>query len=160
MLALAEREGIDLASSYAYSDSATDEPMLAVVGHPVAVNPDRELLRIAREREWEVRYFVRPGAAARPAAQPAGSPDRRGGRRAGGGDRRRRHVVDAAPHAAPHPPRRRRAAAVQAARTFLAATVPRAMSTMRRSSFFMDRQPTRPGRPSASPLGWRRNTQR
>ncbi len=60
MREVAEREGIDLAASYAYSDSATDEPMLAAVGHPVAVNPDRELLRIAREREWEVRYFVRP----------------------------------------------------------------------------------------------------
>lgn len=57
---LAERAGIDLAASYAYSDSATDLPMLEVVGHPVAVNPDRELLKIAREREWAVRHFVRP----------------------------------------------------------------------------------------------------
>jgi HAD superfamily hydrolase (TIGR01490 family) len=53
-------EGLDLASSYAYSDSITDLPMLELVGHPVAVNPDRELARIAREREWEVRYFQRP----------------------------------------------------------------------------------------------------
>jgi len=57
---LAAAEGIDLAASYAYSDSATDLPMLEVVGHPVVVNPDRELLRVAREREWEVRRFVRP----------------------------------------------------------------------------------------------------
>jgi hypothetical protein len=43
-------EGIDLAGSYAYSDSYTDVPMLEVVGHPVAVNPDRVLARLARER--------------------------------------------------------------------------------------------------------------
>jgi hypothetical protein len=60
MEGLAKSEGIDLEASYAYSDSATDIPMLACVGHPVAVNPDRELLRVAREREWEVRRFVRP----------------------------------------------------------------------------------------------------
>jgi len=42
---LAEHEGVDLASSYAYSDSTSDLPMLRVVGHPVAVNPDRELAR-------------------------------------------------------------------------------------------------------------------
>ncbi|HEX5613886.1 MAG TPA: HAD-IB family hydrolase [Acidimicrobiia bacterium] len=57
---LAVREGLDLAGSYAYSDSVTDLPMLEMVGHPVAVNPDRELARIAREREWEVRVFQRP----------------------------------------------------------------------------------------------------
>ena len=48
---------IDLAASYAYSDSATDLPMLEIVGHPVVVNPDRELARVARERDWEVRLF-------------------------------------------------------------------------------------------------------
>jgi HAD superfamily hydrolase (TIGR01490 family) len=48
---------IDLSASYAYSDSATDLPMLETVGHPVAVNPDRELARIARDRGWEVRLF-------------------------------------------------------------------------------------------------------
>ncbi len=57
---MAVSEGIDLAGSYAYSDSITDLPMLELVGNPVAVNPDRELARIAREREWEVRYFQRP----------------------------------------------------------------------------------------------------
>jgi HAD superfamily hydrolase (TIGR01490 family) len=57
---LAMRESIDLRSSYAYSDSATDLPMLEAVGHPVAVNPDRELARIAREREWELRFFQHP----------------------------------------------------------------------------------------------------
>jgi HAD superfamily hydrolase (TIGR01490 family) len=60
MREIAAAEGIDLAASYAYSDSYTDAPMLEVVGHPVAVNPDRVLLRLARERDWEVRTFVRP----------------------------------------------------------------------------------------------------
>jgi HAD superfamily hydrolase (TIGR01490 family) len=54
---LAERDGIDLAASYAYSDSATDAPMLAAVGHAIAVNPDRELLRLARTAGWEVVRF-------------------------------------------------------------------------------------------------------
>jgi len=57
---LAEGEGIDLALSTAYSDSATDVPMLEAVGHAVAVNPDRALARIARERGWEVREFTNP----------------------------------------------------------------------------------------------------
>jgi HAD superfamily hydrolase (TIGR01490 family) len=55
---VANRHGIDMAASYAYSDSATDLPMLEAVGHPVVVNPDRELARVARQREWEVRRFV------------------------------------------------------------------------------------------------------
>src|SRR3954453_18182498 len=53
-------ESLDLAPSYPSSDSITDLPMLELVGHPVAVNPDRELARVAREREWEIRYFQRP----------------------------------------------------------------------------------------------------
>ena len=46
-------EGIDLSASYAYTDSYTDVPMLEAVGHPVAVNPDRVLARLARDRGWE-----------------------------------------------------------------------------------------------------------
>jgi hypothetical protein len=38
----------------------SDLPMLAAVGHPVAVNPDRALLRVARTEDWEVRRFVKP----------------------------------------------------------------------------------------------------
>jgi HAD superfamily hydrolase (TIGR01490 family) len=57
---VAEEQGIDLAASYAYSDSATDLPMLEAVGHPVAVNPDRDLRREAEKRGWQVRYFRRP----------------------------------------------------------------------------------------------------
>jgi HAD superfamily hydrolase (TIGR01490 family) len=57
---LAEREGYDLARSYAYSDSATDQPMLEVVGHPYAVNPDKALRRTAADRGWPVLDFHRP----------------------------------------------------------------------------------------------------
>ena len=60
MRELAERTGLDLAASSAYSDSATDLPMLEAVGRPVAVNPDRALAKVARERGWEVRNFTKP----------------------------------------------------------------------------------------------------
>ena len=58
LTAIAARDGIDLSGSYAYSDSATDVPMLGAVGNAVAVNPDRELTRIARSSGWEVVYFT------------------------------------------------------------------------------------------------------
>lgn len=58
---LAEQEGLDLAACYAYSDSESDLPMLRLVGHPVAVNPDPELARIARGQGWEVLRFDRLG---------------------------------------------------------------------------------------------------
>jgi HAD superfamily hydrolase (TIGR01490 family) len=54
---LAQRTGLDLASSYAYSDSESDLPMLRAVGHPVAVNPDSALARVAAEEGWEVLRF-------------------------------------------------------------------------------------------------------
>lgn len=57
MADVAQREGIDLGASYAYSDSYTDLPMLEAVGHPVAVNPDRVLARVAREHGWEILEF-------------------------------------------------------------------------------------------------------
>jgi HAD superfamily hydrolase (TIGR01490 family) len=60
MKELALAEGIDLEESSAYSDSYTDLPMLEAVGHPVAVNPDRVLAKVAREREWEVMQFTKP----------------------------------------------------------------------------------------------------
>ena len=56
---LAEREGIDLAASWAYSDSESDLPMLRSVGHPVAVHPDKTLARVAREEGWEILRFDR-----------------------------------------------------------------------------------------------------
>jgi len=58
---LAAREQIDLNASYAYSDSESDLPMLRTVGHPVAVNPDPRLARVARQEGWEVLRFDRLG---------------------------------------------------------------------------------------------------
>ncbi|MET9643832.1 HAD family hydrolase [Streptomyces syringium] len=57
---LAESEGYDLARCYAYSDSATDIPMLESIGHPHAVNPDRALRREAIARDWPILTFTRP----------------------------------------------------------------------------------------------------
>jgi HAD superfamily hydrolase (TIGR01490 family) len=56
---LARREAIDLAASWAYSDSESDLPLLRLVGHPVAVNPDRTLAKVARREGWEVLRFER-----------------------------------------------------------------------------------------------------
>jgi HAD superfamily hydrolase (TIGR01490 family) len=55
----AQQEGFSLADSFAYSDSITDLPMLEAVGHPVVVNPDRELRALADERDWQVLGFER-----------------------------------------------------------------------------------------------------
>jgi HAD superfamily hydrolase (TIGR01490 family) len=60
MRELAAERGIDLGRSFAYTDSYTDLPMLEAVGVPVAVNPDRVLLRLARERGFAVLQFSRP----------------------------------------------------------------------------------------------------
>ena len=62
MRSLADERGYDLSASYAYSDSHTDAPMLEVVGHPVAVNPDTELRKLAGERGWPIRDFAKPVA--------------------------------------------------------------------------------------------------
>lgn len=61
MRELAAREGIDLAASYAYSDSESDLPMLRAVGHAVVVNPDAQLTRIARSEGWEIVRLDRLG---------------------------------------------------------------------------------------------------
>ena len=57
---LAKERDYDLSSSYAYSDSISDIPLLEAVGHPTAVNPDRGLRRIATERGWPVLEFRHP----------------------------------------------------------------------------------------------------
>jgi HAD superfamily hydrolase (TIGR01490 family) len=54
---LAQRENLDLSRSSAYSDSANDLPMLRLVGHPHAVNPDAGLRTVAREEGWPVHDF-------------------------------------------------------------------------------------------------------
>src|SRR5689334_12297039 len=61
MRELAERAGIDLGASYAYSDSESDLPMLRAVGNPVVVNPDSELRRIALAQGWEILHLDRLG---------------------------------------------------------------------------------------------------
>jgi HAD superfamily hydrolase (TIGR01490 family) len=68
MQQLAEERGIDLAESWAYSDSASDLPMLRAVGHPVAVNPDAELAKVAREEGWDVMTFETLGRRLKVAA--------------------------------------------------------------------------------------------
>jgi HAD superfamily hydrolase (TIGR01490 family) len=60
MQQLAVERGYDLSDSFAYSDSETDAPMLEVVGHPFAVNPDKNLRRIAEENGWPVLTFTSP----------------------------------------------------------------------------------------------------
>jgi len=67
---LARTEGLDLELCSAYSDSINDTPMLSIVGHSVAVNPDPQLRREARRRGWEIRDF-RTGRKAARVAVPA-----------------------------------------------------------------------------------------
>ncbi|HXR31127.1 MAG TPA: HAD-IB family hydrolase [Solirubrobacterales bacterium] len=61
MQEFAADHGIDLASSYAYSDSISDLPMLRAVGNPVVVNPDPPLAEIARDEGWQTLRFERLG---------------------------------------------------------------------------------------------------
>jgi HAD superfamily hydrolase (TIGR01490 family) len=86
---LAKERDYDLESSYAYSDSVSDVPLLEVVGHPTVVNPDRGLRRVAADRGWQVLEFRhpvplsrrlrdRPAARSRPRSShsASGSPSR------------------------------------------------------------------------------------
>jgi HAD superfamily hydrolase (TIGR01490 family) len=50
----AERENLSLSDSYAYSDSISDLPMLSIVGHPAAVNPDFRLKQTALQHDWAI----------------------------------------------------------------------------------------------------------
>jgi HAD superfamily hydrolase (TIGR01490 family) len=70
---LAAREGYSLEHCYAYSDSITDLPMLEVVGHPSAVNPDRGLRKEAAARGWPVLSFSRPVALRDRIPSPSGA---------------------------------------------------------------------------------------
>lgn len=70
---LVDEQDIDLAKSWFYTDSVTDLPLLELVGHPVVVNPDPRLYRIAVRRHWPVRFFTpppRPPRALAPAVDP------------------------------------------------------------------------------------------
>ncbi|MET9957257.1 HAD-IB family hydrolase [Streptomyces sp. NPDC006339] len=68
--ALAAAEGLDLARCAAYSDSHNDIPMLSLVGHPYAINPDTKLRRYAKERDWRLRDY-RTGRKAAKVGIPA-----------------------------------------------------------------------------------------
>ena len=98
---LAAAEGIELATSYAYSDSESDLPMLRAVGNPVAVNPDTALARVARDAGWETLRFDtlhrRLKIAAAIVAAAAGG--------AGGSALRRSGSAPAAPSTRRPPPR-------------------------------------------------------
>ena len=134
---VAERDGLDLDHCWAYSDSATDVPMLAAVGHPVAVNPDRELARAAKDRGWMVERFTLevplrervPMPAPKQAAAFGGGAAALGAAAFGAWWLWHRAGVSQ-----PVP------SLDQRARTFLAATVARAANTTSSSSFFMKRQ--------------------
>jgi HAD superfamily hydrolase (TIGR01490 family) len=71
---LAAKRGWDLEECFAYSDSVTDVPMLSAVGHPVAVNPDKALKKLAAESDWPVRVFAKPVRASRRVPTPPGPP--------------------------------------------------------------------------------------
>lgn len=144
--AVAAAQGIDLAASYAYSDSATDLPMLEAVGHPVAVNPDRELARVARARGWEIRQFSRPVRLRD--RLPAPPPARLAAAGAGLAAAavagawwwwRGRDETGPGAGTTPAPGPGRGVDLVQAARTFLAATTPRATRSASTKSFFTAR---------------------
>jgi HAD superfamily hydrolase (TIGR01490 family) len=134
ILEAAARDGLDLAASWAYSDSATDVPMLSAVGHPVAVNPDRELAKVAKEREWPVERWTLevplrdrvPVPAPKQAAVGGGAAVLGAAALAGWWWWRRNGPATATP-----------AGRVQASRTFLAAKAARLTRTMSSSSFFM-----------------------
>jgi HAD superfamily hydrolase (TIGR01490 family) len=157
MQELAITDGIDLAGSYAYSDSYTDVPMLEAVGHPVAVNPDRVLAKVAKERQWEVRQFVRTVRMRdrRPVPRPVPTAAAGAGLVIIAGGViwwRARHAAGAThPGRAARPPSARGWAALaewrpeqvlgrlgaQSTRSFLAAAKPNATRMARMSSFFM-----------------------
>ncbi|MFJ5798773.1 HAD family hydrolase [Streptomyces decoyicus] len=74
--ALASAEGLDLSHCAAYSDSANDIPMLSLVGHPYAINPDSRLRKHAREQGWRLRDYRTGRKAAKigiPAAAGVGA---------------------------------------------------------------------------------------
>ncbi|MFZ3569866.1 HAD family hydrolase [Streptomyces sp. BH097] len=68
--ALASAEGLELGRCAAYSDSHNDIPMLSLVGHPYAINPDAKLRKYARERDWRLRDY-RTGRKAAKVGLPA-----------------------------------------------------------------------------------------
>jgi fatty acyl-CoA reductase len=88
MAQYAEAEGLSLAESVAYADSASDLPMLEAVGFPVAVNAEPKLAAIARKRGWHVEQWTKSPGAPRPLLPLSPRPpDPRGRLRAANGAR-------------------------------------------------------------------------
>ena len=87
--ALAEREDLDLATCSAYSDSANDIPLLSLVGHPCAINPDSALRSHAREHGWRVRDYRTGRKAVRIGVPTAAAVGALAGAAAAAGARRR-----------------------------------------------------------------------
>ncbi len=74
--ALARSENLDLERCSAYSDSANDIPLLSLVGHPCAVNPDAKLRSHAKANGWRIRDYRTGRKAAKiglPTAAGAGA---------------------------------------------------------------------------------------
>ena len=134
---MAVREGIDLARSYGYSDSITDLPMLELVGNPVAVNPDKELARVARDRELGDGHVRATGPAAGSRSRAAERSDDRGRQC------RSRPSAPASPSTCGcgAGARRRAPEPSYALRTFLASNAPSATKTTSNNSFFTDPPP-------------------
>jgi HAD superfamily hydrolase (TIGR01490 family) len=98
---LVRREGLELEHCWAYSDSINDLPLLSLVGHAVAVNPDSALRAEARKRGWQIRDFRTGRKAARIGVPTALGLGAAGGGIAAGFVLRRRALAAAAP---PPPP--------------------------------------------------------
>lgn len=90
--ALANKEGLDLDQCYAYSDSSNDLPMLSLVGHPCAINPDGTLRAAAKANGWRIRDYRNRRRAAVFGVKMAGtSAAAAGAWRVGRGIRKRLH---------------------------------------------------------------------
>jgi HAD superfamily hydrolase (TIGR01490 family) len=63
MLKLGRKYDLSLARSYAYGNDVADGLMLGAVGHAVAVNPSKPLVRLAKDRGWQVRHWIASQAA-------------------------------------------------------------------------------------------------
>ncbi len=54
---IAQEQGVPLGECWFYTDSYSDHPLMDIVGHPIAINPDRKLKAYAQEKGWPVEYF-------------------------------------------------------------------------------------------------------
>jgi HAD superfamily hydrolase (TIGR01490 family) len=89
--ALASERGLDLSRCAAYSDSINDVPMLSLVGHPVAINPDGELRVTAKAEGWPIRDWRTGRKAAKIGVPAAAGVGAVGGGVVAGVALRRRH---------------------------------------------------------------------